>query len=438
MKFYLVNLLIFTAYLLGSCSKESITENSNLEVGTGTVSIKIDKENAPSNVVKVKASLSRINYDSITLEMNLVTEISSDVFFENVLTGTWHLSVEALNKSGAAVYKGETDVTVQEGVTTEVNLVLSPSEEGTGNIYIYVIWETESVWIDYSGNPVHTPVGNKYDNYGIAQPALLKENNKYLMWYMADAGNAIKYVFLAESFDGITWTLAQSTPVLLPGEPGSWDSWAVHPGAVIKEGNIFRMYYVAWSNPDLNWNIGLATSRDGLNWEKYPEPVLYGTVGWEYQIASSSILKTGNTYLLYYYGISPSKEVAVGVAASLDGIEWEKNVNNPVLIPELEWEGRGVFYSSVIKDGSSFKMVYMNKSANGFGMASSEDGINWIKSLSNPFFTAENTSNHWAYDIAYPYLLKKGNEYRIYYSGMGSNSNGYYIGFLKKIDNKFN
>ena len=158
MKFYLFILLFFTAYLLGSCSKESITENSNLEICTGTVSIKIDKENAPSNVVKVKASLSRINYDSITLEMNLVTEISSDIFFENVLTGTWHLAVEALNKNGAAMYKGETDVTVREGVTTEVNLVLSPSGEGTGNIYIYVTWGTESAWIDYSGNPVHTPV----------------------------------------------------------------------------------------------------------------------------------------------------------------------------------------------------------------------------------------------------------------------------------------
>jgi hypothetical protein len=95
--------------------------------------------------VKVKASLSRINYDSITLEMNLVSEISSDIFFENVLTGTWHLLVEALNKSGAVVYKGETDVTVLEGVTTAVNLVLSPSEEGTGNIYIYVTWGTKSL-----------------------------------------------------------------------------------------------------------------------------------------------------------------------------------------------------------------------------------------------------------------------------------------------------
>ncbi len=43
-----------------------------------------------------------------------------------------------------------------------------------------------------------------------------------------------------------------------------------------------------------SWHIGLATSSDGINWTKLQNPVLYAGVGWEYQIAVSSVLKVDN------------------------------------------------------------------------------------------------------------------------------------------------
>jgi len=42
---------------------------------------------------------------------------------------------------------------VLEGITTQVNLVLSPTGGGTGSIYIYVKWG-DSGWKDYIGNPI--------------------------------------------------------------------------------------------------------------------------------------------------------------------------------------------------------------------------------------------------------------------------------------------
>ena len=32
-------------------------------------------------------------------------------------------------------------------------------------------------------------------------------------------------------------------PVSFPGDPGSWDDYAVYAGAIIKENNIFKMFY---------------------------------------------------------------------------------------------------------------------------------------------------------------------------------------------------
>ncbi len=63
-------------------------------------------------------------------------------------------------------------------------------------------------------------------------------------------------------------------------------------------------------------------------------------------------------------------------------------------------------------------MVYTNAYANvgAFGKAISLDGINWEKVGSNPFFTSEQTSDHWANKITYPFLIKYNNQYRVYYN----------------------
>ena len=58
------------------------------------------------------------------------------------------------------------------------------------------------------------------------------------------------------------------------------------------------MYYYGYSNQYDQWHIGLATSIDGINWIKYPQPIIYATSGWEYQIGSSSIIKKDGIYYL--------------------------------------------------------------------------------------------------------------------------------------------
>ena len=77
-------------------------------------------------------------------------------------------------------------------------------------------------------------------------------------------------------------------------------------------------------------------------------------------------------------------------------------------------------------------MLFMNSLGTGFGKASSVDGINWTKDESNPFFTKEQTHNHWADSkIAYPFFIRVNSQDRIYYTGF-SNYGPYKIGFASK------
>jgi predicted GH43/DUF377 family glycosyl hydrolase len=435
MKKLLVLFALFVVVLFLSCSNEITSPPT---ANSGKLQLKIDKQNAPESVVYVKAYLTRENFDTISGTLNLLSDSTADILLNEIDAGSWHLKVDAEDDSGLVLYTGETEVQVFAGFTSQVYLTLQPTGSGTGSIYINVTWggPQNQTWMDYIYNPIITTSNSYYDSYGVTQPQIIVENGFYRMYYFGIVPGARKYVLYAKSNDGIIWNKPFQNPVLNPGDSGSWDSWAVHPGAVFKDDdNQYKMYYYGYSNQYDQWHIGLATSVDGINWIKYPQPIIYATSGWEYQIGSSSIVKKDGIYYLYYFGRS-APLYKIGVATSTDGINFTKYPGNPIITNTASWEESGVIYPSVILENSLFKMVYTNSTGTGFGLATSPDGFNWIKSGSNPFFTNLQTSNDWARSkIAFPHWVKLSNEMRIYYSGIRINSEEHRIGMMKKLGN---
>lgn len=429
---YLAILLLFLLPVLAF----SFFAQSNLigNKDSGKILLKIDRANAPSSVTLITATLSREGYSDITSTLNLLSDSTADLLMDNIPAGTWHLEVDAMNDSMIVLYTGETDVNILAGFVTNITLNLQPTGQGTGSIYIYVTWGgvTQNNWIDNQTNPVLVGGNNYYDNYGIAQPVVMYDDNKYKMWYYGDAGSAKKYVLYAESENGIDW-VKHPVPVLSPGNSGSWDSWAVHPGAIIKENGTYKMYYSGWADQYGEWYIGIATSVDGLNWTKKPDPILSSGSGWEYQIASCFIIKKNDQYYLYYTGRN-IPYYSIGLAISNDGINFTKYSGNPILVNDKPWEGTGVLYPTIYFENNVYKMIYMNAQGTGFGLAQSTDGINWTKNPQNPFFRKDQTANGWGNSkIAYPNAIKVNNDFRIYYSGASNSYNPYYkIGFLKR------
>ena len=174
--------------------------------------------------------------------------------------------------------------------------------------------------------------------------------------------------------------------------------------------------------------IGLAASSDGIHWEKRPEPVFEGRSGWEnYNAGTVAVLKVDNEYWMYYTGYPVTN---LGLATSPDGITWTRK-SNTILVPNQDWEQTGVGYTTVLHENGTFKMLYMNNESHPkFGYAISSDGIHWLKSDANPIFTKEDVINDWgSYCIAYPSLTKIGNEYRIYYTGTANSSYAWAIGY---------
>lgn len=253
------------------------------------------------------------------------------------------------------------------------------------------------------------------------------------MYYTAQGSAYSGYAGLAVSTDGINWTYSPNNPILSPGPGNTWDAYAVAGATVFKDENGYKMYYTGWStlNSSGALHIGLATSSDGINWVKHPNPVLYASGGAEYQIAPSCIIKISDVYYLYYYGRNLPC-LYIRLATSTDGINWTRHPANPILVADKSWEGSGVYYANVYEKNGQYEMIYMNQAGIGFVRATSPDGISWTKNPANPFFTKNQTHNNWAsYKIAYPFFIRINNKDRIYYTGFPT-SGPYKIGFVSR------
>jgi predicted GH43/DUF377 family glycosyl hydrolase len=229
----------------------------------------------------------------------------------------------------------------------------SPSDT-IAHVRVGYAWSTDGInWVEYPNNPVVDISLNSsdFDSDGIETPTVIKDLNappteRYKMWYagrksLGSGVNDHKFGY-AYSPDGINWTKYSGNPILSSGSPSDWYNTFISSPSVIKEGSTYKMWFTA---PDLiangqptdnKSNIGYATSTDGINWSVYPAAVLIAgsQSNWDSAAAAEpSILKIGNAYHMWYSALDnwTVENFAVGYATSLDGINWTKDMSNPVL-----------------------------------------------------------------------------------------------------------
>lgn len=410
---FLFALLISILFI--SCNS-STTDPENTIHSTGYVGLKFDTTTSPEDIISVRATLSRTGYQAVVGNMNLKSTSTAELLFKDLPIGTWHLVVEAYDGNNILQYKGETDVIVIANATVTASIVLSRVAQSVGNVLITVSWDNynyTTTWTDYSYNPILTGLDNG-SPYGPYYGRVLYDEGKFKMWFANSFGSDRYDIGYAESLDGLRWQVINNS-VIKPGAPGSWDGYGVHPGAVIKDGNIFKMYFAGQStdNNESHRRIGLATSYDGINWTKSSEQITnqINILGY-----TTDILKVNGVYYLYYGNSS-----VIGVATSTDGVNWQKSTKNVVTASE-SWEGNRIWSCTVIYENGKFRMLYNSGLFKYFGYAESIDGINFTK-RSSPVFSYDNTYSKWPGDIRYPFFRKVGQTYYIYYSTVSSGYN---------------
>lgn len=239
---------------------------------------------------------------------------------------------------------------------------------------------------------VETSTREKHDHMWV-----IKDGNTYKMWNR-DTINDNDGIFYHTSSDGITWTegvfcegLTHASAADDRGNP-----------VVLKDGSVFKMWFMGWTTDSSNEKIFFSTSNDGVDWTT---PIVAIDTDSFYTDASlgeimMTVIKDDSKFKMWV-----GNTAKVFYCESTDGEHWSSfvltNKNN-----NEESEGR-IF--CIIKEGSVFRCFGNNY------MEISADGINWSDRIKLP-----RTVNDVIIDNSNVYgmtVIKDGPAYKMWYSG---------------------
>ena len=313
-------------------------------------------------------------------------------------------------------------------------------------------------WIEYSSNPIIQP-GTGWESGAVLTPAVIKHGDTLKMWYTGTTSlfnpSSIGYAW---SLDGITWTRYGGNPVM-SGRSGEWDDQGISMPVVISDGDTLRMWYGGGGLSPDEWDLGYAVSVDGINWTRFPNPVLQrGSAGeWNADVlATGGAMKEEGIYKMWFTGgtgsVSPANQntkTSIGYATSTDGLDWTiyddpttttapYEFSDPVIEHGAsgEWDSNETLSSSVIKTATAYQLWYSGwiaGSSQNIGYATSLNGIEWVKHTNNPVFNAPGT---WTNLLVFPSVLLDNNEYRMWFQGWqgGTASIGYATSLITNVN----
>ncbi|MCL5795001.1 MAG: Ig-like domain-containing protein [Patescibacteria group bacterium] len=231
---------------------------------------------------------------------------------------------------------------------------------------------------EISGDPVMTlGASGSFDDYAIFEPHVIWDDTaeKYKMWYAAMSDVSTNSIGYAESTDGVTWTNRQQ--VLTTGlSAPRWDYGLVRNPRVIQvSATEYKMWYVGNNikYPDAGWNsgwqIGYATSTDGINWTKSESnPVLTKGTNPDWDYANTwgfDVLKRGSIYEMFFSGNGSDTHYKIGHAYSEDGVAWKKYSSNPIINVggDGAWDEDAIFSPMVAYDSTNnaYEMFYFGR-----------------------------------------------------------------------------
>lgn len=163
------------------------------------------------------------------------------------------------------------------------------------------------------------------------------------------------------------WEKFPGNPVFGNGAEGEWDAGGVTCFVVRHFPWGYRMFYSCGGN--YASGFGLATSDDGINWERHPDnPVMVPDSG--VTVWGPEVLHDGERYHIWYVSRGPNMD-GISHATSEDGVSWAPSEHNPVI-------DHGGCHA-VIWDGERYRMFIQHSSGrqHGFEMQFSDDGENW-------------------------------------------------------------
>ncbi len=216
---------------------------------------------------------------------------------------------------------------------------------------------------------------------------------------------------------------------------------------IVKRDELYHLFHIrgerwTWPVGYRELDLGHATSTDLRTWTPH-EPVLpAGPIGtWdECGNWAPDIIEVDGTYYCYYTGSDINNNQAIGLATSTDLFQWEKYANNPVVTPG-DWSDIAVGKDVAGRDAMLFAdtpnnrylLYYTATMADGracMAVAQSTNLVDW-RDLGPTYVEEDRSYNR----LESAYLVEHDGRYYLFYSAKGGpKSKGFSPTFFDHFD----
>ncbi|PXX31830.1 glycosylase [Arenibacter sp. ARW7G5Y1] len=150
----------------------------------------------------------------------------------------------------------------------------------------------------------------------------------------------------------------------------AWDKNLRERGYILFEDDIYKMWYTGYNDSiSPKRFLGLATSKDGINWERYTEKPLDS----ETWIEDMQVVK----YKQEYYMFAEGKNDVAHLLTSPAGINWTSQGNLTILKANGEPISDGPFGTPTVWIEGNKKYLFYERDDLGIWLATSEDFKTW-------------------------------------------------------------
>ena len=192
------------------------------------------------------------------------------------------------------------------------------------------------------------------------------------------------------------------------GEKGKWDAFIRERGWIMKEGDVWKMWYTGYASKDATRLLGYATSADGITWTRHPRNPLYR----EHWVEDMMVVKDGGKYWMFAEGKNDRAQLLV----SPDGIDWKRVGQLDIRKTNGEPIPPGAFGTPTAwKEGGLWYLFY-ERNDDGVWLATSKDMKVWKHVRDEPVLSPGPGD----YDrdlIALNQIIKHKGRYYAYYHG---------------------
>lgn len=213
------------------------------------------------------------------------------------------------------------------------------------------------------------------------------------------------------------------------GSQGAWDSNRLSDGAVILDGDTYKMWY--GGTDGTGYRIIYADSNDGKSWANFQQAVDLGNTPLydNTSLRGPTVIKLGSYFKMWYAGAGGPDGMVIIYCDSWGGITWD---NYEVVVnvgSQGAYDADNAWDPTVIMDGGIYKMWYSGTDAGGLAdriiYCKSLDGISWSN-----FQMVVDKGNLGGYDDMAsncPTVIKDGGLYKMWYSGQNQTDSGFYV-----------